>query len=72
MAKAMSSKDSCCSSGSCCESKCWMWKGVVILVVGLLYLLDDYGYGFMWWQVSWYTALFVLMGLCFLWKGLKK
>ncbi len=40
---------------------CPAWMGWVTLIVGVLYLMADFGWFN--WGVSWYTALFVLVGL---------
>ena len=40
---------------------CSTW-GWVVLIVGIIYLLQDLGSA-SWWPFSWYTALFVIMGL---------
>lgn len=38
--------------------------GIVILIIGLLYLVKDYGFfDVSWWKVSWYTLLFLAIGL---------
>ena len=42
--------------------KCVKIGGVLFVVLGLLFLLQDLG---IWdfWNISWYTALFVLVGV---------
>jgi len=45
---------------------CPSWMGWVVLIVGILYLLADLNVFN--WGISWYTALFVLMGLSFVMK----
>tara|TARA_Y100000031_G_C8164127_1_gene358464 strand:+ start:555 stop:746 length:192 start_codon:yes stop_codon:yes gene_type:complete len=44
-----------------CE-KCKKCCGIIFLVLGILFLLGDLG---VWnfWNISWWTALFVVMGL---------
>ncbi|MBI1969165.1 hypothetical protein HYS48_00595 [Candidatus Woesearchaeota archaeon] len=46
------------------KDECPAWKGWVVLIAGILYLLQDYGFGLAWWRVNWWTAAFVLWGLC--------
>jgi len=42
--------------------KCKTASGVLFLLLGLAFLLADWGvWGF--WNISWYSALFVLMGV---------
>ncbi|MBC8500353.1 MAG: hypothetical protein ISS25_01670 [Nanoarchaeota archaeon] len=45
---------------------CPVWMNWVVLIVGILYLLADLGV-FAWWgdTISWWTVMFVLLGL---WK----
>ena len=43
-------------------SDCPNWVAWVTLVAGVLYLLADLGVFN--WGISWWTAAFVLMGLC--------
>lgn len=45
---------------------CRTW-GWVFLVIGILYLLRDFG-GVRWWGISWWTVLFILTGLMWLRK----
>jgi len=45
-----------------------MVMGVLLLVLGLLFLLVDLG-AWAFWGVSWWTALFLLVGLCSLAGG---
>jgi hypothetical protein len=45
--------------GSGCDCTTMGW---VMLVVGILYLLSDLG-AVSWWNFSWYTVLFILMGI---------
>jgi hypothetical protein len=48
--------------------KCKKMGGIVLLVLGLLFLLQDLGvWGF--WDISWYTALFILVGAAKLCSG---
>jgi len=42
-------------------SACPAWLAWVTLVIGVLYLIADFGWFN--WGVSWYTALFILAGL---------
>lgn len=37
--------------------------GIVILVVGLLYLASDLKW-ISWWTLNWYTVAFLMVGLC--------
>lgn len=47
-----------------CDSACG-WKGWALLVVGVLYLAQDLGWGFAsWWNLNWWTVAFLLWGLC--------
>lgn len=48
------------------------WVGVVVLIVGLLYLLNDLGLGNYTYGVQWFTVLFVVFGLKMTWKALAK
>ena len=48
--------------------KCTMLGGVVLLVLGLLYLLSDLAV-IGWWNLNWWTVVFLLMGLLHLGKG---
>jgi len=41
----------------CCKHQAW-----ILLIVGILYLLQDLG-SITFWNVSWYTVVFVLWGL---------
>lgn len=56
-----SSSSKTCSTGSCCASS-KMWTGVILLVIGILYLLQDMG-TIRWWTYSWWTVAFLIMGL---------
>jgi hypothetical protein len=51
-----------------------MWLGYLVLLVGILYLIQDYAPASMdWWKVSvWPTAVFVLLGVALVLKGSKK
>ena len=41
------------------------WKGWALLVVGVLYLAQDLGWGWAsWWNLNWWTVAFLLWGLC--------
>ena len=44
------------------------WLSWVVLIVGVLYLLQDYGVALTFWRVQWFTALFVLAGLSWVLK----
>jgi hypothetical protein len=46
----------------CCVGPAWLGP-LVVLVIGVLFLLRDLN---VWdfWNISWWTAVFVLMGLC--------
>lgn len=48
--------------------KCQVCCGVIFLVLGLLFLLRDLG---MWhfWNVQWWTALFLVLGVASLCKS---
>ena len=48
--------------------KCSVMGGVLLLVLGLLFLLVDLG---VWdfWNISWWSALFLLMGLVHIGKS---
>ena len=43
-----------------CDCK---WCAVLVLIVGILFLLQDYGVALEWWKLEWYTAGFLLLGL---------
>ncbi len=46
----------------CCPNhKRW---GLIILLIGLIYLIQDYTGGPLWWRLNWYTVVFLLIGLC--------
>jgi len=44
----------------CCSGQSYGW---ILLVIGIIYLLQDYGVAVSFWKVSWWTAAFVLIGL---------
>ena len=48
------------------------WVGIVILIAGLLYLLNDLGLGDYTNGIQWFTVLFVVFGLKITWKALAK
>ncbi len=54
-----------CDTGVC--------KGfaLVALIIGVLFLLQDLGI-WAFWNISWYTVGFILVGLCFLLHPHKK
>ena len=61
MAKNNAKSINLCSTGSCgclC-SPCW---GLIIVIVGILYLLVDYGL-ISWWKLSWWTSSFIIIGI---------
>ncbi len=43
-------------------SKCMQVSGATFLVLGILFLLRDLNY-WDFWNISWWTALFVVMGI---------
>ncbi len=49
-----------CSYCCCPNHRGW---GLIILLVGLLFLIKDYTGGPVLWRVSWYTVLFLILGL---------
>lgn len=49
----------------CCE-KCGKMMGVLLLVIGLIYLIWDF------WGVQWYTIVFLLAGLAMMCMGCCK
>ena len=57
----MKSTSGACSTGGC-PKQCAMTGGIVLLVIGILYLLQDIG-TISWWTYSWWTVLFILLGL---------
>lgn len=43
---------------------CPKWLGWLVLVVGILFLLADYGVSWMaWWKLGWFTTVLILLGL---------
>ncbi|RMF55978.1 hypothetical protein D6745_00645 [Candidatus Woesearchaeota archaeon] len=46
----------------CLCEKCTKTCGVVFLIVGILFLLKDFG---IWdfWNINWWTAVFLILGL---------
>ncbi|MBS3176038.1 hypothetical protein J4457_02265 [Candidatus Woesearchaeota archaeon] len=59
MVKMMKSEGQTCPS---CSSNMCMWCGVLVLVIGILYLLQDMG-RITWWTYNWYTVAFILLGV---------
>ncbi len=58
------------SGTGCSESKSGVFtKGIVILIVGLLFLVENYGVDISWWRVEPWTAVFILFGLSYLCRG---
>jgi hypothetical protein len=56
----------------CMCKKCMALGGIVWLIVGVLFLLQDLGVWSRWnisWSISWYTVVFVLGGITLL--GMK-
>ncbi len=51
--------------------KCPIWCGIVLLIVGILYLGQDLNW-WNFWSINWWTILFLLCGIKFLVKGEKK
>ena len=43
-------------------NKCMKMSGVIVLVLGLVFLSVDLGF-FNFWGINWWTAVFVLAGL---------
>ncbi|MAE13049.1 hypothetical protein CMO92_00650 [Candidatus Woesearchaeota archaeon] len=52
---------------NCCCSAQW---GTIILILGVLYLLQDLTY-IDWWRLSWFTVVFLLLGLKMLFTSKK-
>ena len=46
----------------CGCKKCNMMNGLLLLVVGILFLLKDLGQ-WTFWNISWWTIVFLLMGV---------
>ncbi|MBS3128983.1 hypothetical protein J4410_07620 [Candidatus Woesearchaeota archaeon] len=59
-------KSSDMASGTCptsgCPKQCKMFCGAVLLLVGILYLLQENG-SISWWTYNWWTVVFILFGL---------
>lgn len=53
-------ESSVCSA--CPPHKCLRWWGIVLTLVGLLYLANDLGWNV--WMPEWYTVAFLMVGLC--------
>lgn len=45
------------------KGECPAWWYWLVLIVGVLYLLVDFGAFSMWGTINWWTAAFILMGL---------
>ena len=45
--------------------------GLVLLIVGLLYLWSNLNGSANFWDIEWYTAAFLLLGLKMLWASSK-
>lgn len=50
------------SMGGTCKCQHHKIFGWVFLIVGILYLIKDFG-GWDFWGIQWYTVLFLLIGL---------
>lgn len=50
---------------------CPQWVAWVVLIVGILWLLQDYGVALGFWRVGPWTAVFVLLGLSWVAKSKK-
>lgn len=46
----------------CLCGKCTKVSGILFIVVGILFLLKDLG-TWSFWNISWWTALFILVGV---------
>ena len=44
------------------------WMSWLVLIIGVLYLLQNYGVALAWWKVDWSTAAFLLLGLWYAFK----
>jgi hypothetical protein len=44
------------------------WMSWLVLIIGVLYLLQNYGVALAWWKVQWQTAAFLLLGLWYAFK----
>ncbi|MBW2996998.1 hypothetical protein KY349_01515 [Candidatus Woesearchaeota archaeon] len=57
----MAKKEACGDSGCCPMTGC-IWCGLIVLALGVLFLLRDLN---VWnfWNIQWWTAAFLLMGL---------
>lgn len=47
------------------KDECPAWLSWVVLIVGVIYLLQDLGIagGMSWWTLNWWTVLFLVIGL---------
>ena len=69
MAKKKAAAKTCPSCG--CAGGMMALCGIVVLIIGIIFLLVDLG---QWdfWGIKWWTVAFILLGLCKLCWGLKK
>ncbi|MBW2990956.1 hypothetical protein KY348_04585 [Candidatus Woesearchaeota archaeon] len=43
---------------------CPMWISWIVLIIGILYLISDIlTWGPFWWDLNWWTAVFLILGL---------
>ncbi|MBT7902255.1 hypothetical protein HN587_00175 [Candidatus Woesearchaeota archaeon] len=59
-------KPEVCETKKDCKCHCFGW-GILILVLGLLFLAKDYGL-VSWFKPSWWSVVFVLAGLKWVFK----
>ncbi|MBI4440994.1 hypothetical protein HY639_02395 [Candidatus Woesearchaeota archaeon] len=55
--------ESCPSCGPSKCTQCLRWWGLVVTLIGVLYLGQDMGW-WTFWRINWWTAGFLLVGLC--------
>ncbi|MBD3259202.1 hypothetical protein GF371_01065 [Candidatus Woesearchaeota archaeon] len=71
MAKKKTSKSACeCFVCSLPKSHLALW-GIIILVIGILFLLVDLG-KWDFWGLQWWTLAFIILGLCKLCWAMNK